>query len=205
MGDTHRAARLVMWRHPRVPAAAGRCVGQIDLPVDLRRARRLARTVHNWAQQERWPAVQREVWTSPLHRAWAVGRALQALGWRHRVAPALSELDFGRWEGRDWDDIGEAAVQAWCDDLACHAPGGGESVTQLFERVKEFLRARTMEAPGPQAGTSAPICLIGHAGWMQAAQHVQRGALPPCTAMGWGPAPRHGQRLVLSRAQPSWL
>ena len=49
-------------------------------------------------------------------------------------------MDFGKWEGRRWDAIGETALSAWTSDFARHRPGGGESVQQLLERVQRALQ-----------------------------------------------------------------
>ena len=44
-------------------------------------------------------------------------------------------MDFGAWEGRTWDAIGEQALAAWTDQFWTHRPGGGETVGELMARV----------------------------------------------------------------------
>lgn len=170
---------LWWWRHPRCEAAAGLCLGRFDVPVDPRRAKRLAHRVRNTARRESLP---REVWTSPLARSLAVGRWLRRWGWRHRVDDRLLELDFGRWEGRRWTDIPREEVAAWEAAFADHAPGAGESLRDLQSRVQSFIDDHR-HAPH--------LLVIGHAGWMQALQQALSNQPP--TATHWPRPPKHGE------------
>lgn len=179
---------LLIWRHPRPlglsSQGAARCVGQLDLPVDRRRAKRLA---HRIRQAVRRAGRPREIRTSPLRRGADVGRWLARWGWRHHIDARLCELDFGHWEGRTWDSIGQAEIDAWCADFAQHAPGGGESLVQLWRRCEGVLA----ELAGAQTQ------IVGHAGWIQAAQRIAAGRALPASAADWQPAPGHGQCLRL--------
>ena len=94
---------FTIWRHPRPRGAAGRCIGsRIDLPVDPRKAKRLAHRIRAHARRQQLP---REVVTSPLRRAADVGRWLKRWGFAWRTDPALREMDFGAWDGKSWRDI----------------------------------------------------------------------------------------------------
>ncbi len=181
--DEESAVWLHAWRHPRVAGAAGRCIGRSDLRIDPRRAKRLA---HRMRQLARRQALPRQVITSPLQRSRAVGRWLRRWGWRHQVDAALSELDFGTWDGQPWAAVPAAVVDAWCADFEHHAPGGGESVAALLQRVRGF-------DPGPAR------LLVTHGGWLSAAAWLQQraGASTAPTSRTWPPAPPHGshQRL----------
>ena len=42
---------LSVWRHPQPVGAAGRCIGHTDLPVDARKAKRLAHRIRQAARQ----------------------------------------------------------------------------------------------------------------------------------------------------------
>lgn len=173
-------ADLWCWRHPRAEGAAGRCIGRSDLPVDPRRAKRLAHHIRRTARREGLPRVLQ---VSPLQRSRAVGRWLRRWGWQVVVDPRLVELDFGAWDGLPWDQIPWAAVQAWQDDLLQHAPGGGESLATLAARVQAFVASH----PGP-------TLLVGHGGWINALRCVP----PGCTAIAaadWPAPPRHGALL----------
>ena len=146
--------QLLVCRHvsPSV-AVAGLCYGARDLPVDAAQA---AAAAHGWS--EHFDADM--VYSSPLKRCelsaryWAVDMSLPLL-----IEERLTELDFGTWEGRRWDDIARAELDAWVADFAHYAPGGGESVAALFARVDGFLaHLRTAHA------ADAKLALITHAG-----------------------------------------
>ena len=174
------AASVWAWRHPRAVGAAGRCIGRTDLPVDPRRAKRLA---HRIRQAARRHGLARVVWTSPLLRCAAVGRWLQRWGWRHHVDPQLLEMDFGHWDGQPWAAIPKAQIDAWCADFLHHRPGDGESLQQVLARAAAWPAGKGGEAQG---------CVVAHAGWMLARQWLASGAPGPPLAAEWPAAPAHG-------------
>lgn len=182
-GATSPAAAdtLWLWRHPRPRGAEGRCIGRTDLPLDPRRARRLAREILHTARRNGLPG---RVYTSPLQRCRAVGRALARLGFEHRIDPRLQEHDFGRWDGRPWAGLAAADFAAWDADFEGHAPGGGETVAALRRRVQDFVQSLP---PGPSL-------IVGHAGWINALRLVGHG---PLQAADWPRPPAYGQRLVI--------
>ena len=193
---------LHAWRHPRAFDAQARCIGRTDLAVDARRVRRLAAQIRSVAVCERLPHI---VITSPLTRSRAVGRWLARLGWQHRIDDALTELDFGRWDGQPWSFVPEEEFRRWEADFVAWRPGGGESVGELLQRVRRF-------DPG-----QARI-VVTHGGWLSAALWLQRGlqsgpqrrpghalppgrnALPDCVS--WPPAPVHASHVCLSWPLP---
>jgi len=169
---------LLAWRHPQASGAAGRCIGQTDLAVDARKAKRLAHRIRAVARRERLPHA---ITVSSLRRAGDVGRWLARWGWQVQVDARLNELDFGAWDGRPWSDIAWSEVHAWQDDLLRHAPGGGESLAALAARVRSFLAEPTLGAR----------LVVTHGGWLNAWLHVPAGATA-VAAGAWPPAPRHG-------------
>lgn len=175
---------LHAWRHPRAIGAKGRCIGRTDLPVDPRRAKRLAHRIRRLARRHGLP---RSVITSPLARCRDVGRWLARWGWRHEVSAALSELDFGTWDGLRWAEVPLAAFTAWEHDFARHRPGGqGEAVAALLARVRRF-------DPG------ATRCIVTHGGWLSAAAWLaDAGDAPPASAQ-WPAPPAPGQHRALHR------
>ena len=73
-------------------------------------------------------------------------------------------------------------MAAWEADFAGHAPGGGESLDRLRERVAGVLMRLAV--------AGRPVLAVGHAGWMNAlALHGRRDAP---TAADWPAPPRHG-------------
>lgn len=180
---------LAVWRHPRPEGVLGRCIGQTDVPVCRRKARRLAHRIRQWQRRHGGPRV---VFTSDLRRCALVGRQLKAWGWRHRIDPALREMFFGDWEGRRWSDIARAEVDAWVADFLHHAPGGGESLSQVLARAAAWRP----EIDG--------ACVVAHAGWMQACAWLAlpADARPPLRAELWPRAPAYGALTVWPSAGP---
>ena len=183
------AAALAVWRHPRPKDVAGRCIGRTDVRVDRRKAKRLAHRIRRWARQH---GAVRVVLTSSLQRAASVGRRLAGWGWQHQIDARLDEMDFGEWDGLAWDLIGADAVGAWCATFADHAPGGGESVLQLLARCRTLLTELRAAA--------SPPCVVGHAGWISAAQWLQKGSSGAPSAAEWPAAVSYSNRVLLARS-----
>jgi alpha-ribazole phosphatase len=171
-------SQLIVWRHPKPDNARGRCIGRTDLAVNPRRAKRLAHRIRARARREDWPRV---VHTSPLKRCAAVGRWLRRFGFTHHIDADLAEMDFGDWDGRAWSDVAVDHVQVWEDNFMQHAPGGGESLAQLFERVQRFTATRR-----------DPCLVVGHAGWINAWLWLQQQPPTAPSASTWPAAPRYG-------------
>ena len=179
MSDTlSEALPLWAWRHPRPHRVSGLCIGQTDVKVPARRAKRLARRIQKAARRHGLPRI---VHTSPMQRCALVGRYLRRWGWVHVRDPALLELDFGEWDGRPWCDIPQADIDLWCAAFGTHAPGGGEPLQMLLERAAQW--APTF--PGA-------VVLVAHAGWMLARRwgNDHAGRLPQ--AAQWPASPAHG-------------
>jgi len=176
--DGRRGAGSAQASRHAVPTGS-RCIGHTDLPVDPRRAKRLAHRIRRLARHSGLPRI---VLTSPLARCRDVGRWLARWGWRHEVHAALAELHFGDWDGRPWAAVPQLAIDAWCADFAQHRPGGhGEPVAALLQRVRGF-------DPGPAR------IVVTHGGWLSAAawRAAHGDTLPSSTH--WPPAPAHGTR-----------
>ncbi len=176
-----------VWRHPRPRDVAGRCIGRTDVPVDRRKAKRLAHRIRQQARRFGWPHV---IHTSPLQRCAQVGQVLRSWGWRHHIDPALLEMDFGDWDGRAWSGIARAQVDAWCDDFLHHPPGGGESLTRLFQRVEDWAERARQQSQG---GDPATWLVVGHAGWMLTLEWLITRSDRPSSQAQWPAPPAYGQ------------
>ena len=170
-GDT-----LWVWRHPRPVGIEGRCIGQCDVIVPARRAKRLARRVQMLARRHGLPRV---VYTSPLQRCAAVGRYLRRWGWQHVRDPALLELSFGAWDGQRWSDINHQEIDQWCQDFASHRPGAGESLQAMLARASAW-----------QASHGEGV-VIGHAGWMLSRRWAREQGAAPTVASQWPQPPAY--------------
>jgi len=143
---------LHLVRHPEPFVAAGVCYGRLDVPA--RNAGAVAARLR--AQlPEGLP-----VWTSPSRRC----RELAELLLPHpAIDDRLSEMNFGAWEGRAWDDIPRAELDAWAADVGGYAPPGGESALALQRRALDFVTG--LDAPESVIVTHAGVIRVLVAHW----------------------------------------
>ena len=120
---------LYLIRHTRPQIEAGVCYGELDVPLPPTCDEDCAKVA------ARLPSVE-AVWTSPLTRCRTLA---EAIGMRIGVAPItderLRELGFGEWEGQRWEAIGRDESERWAADYWNVSPPGGESYSDLYERV----------------------------------------------------------------------
>lgn len=173
-----------IWRHPAPVGAQGRCVGGLtDLPVDPRKAKRLAHRIRVHARRH---GLARCVVTSPLRRATDVGRWLRRWGFAWHIDPALAEMNFGRWDGKPWTTITHQEFDRWMNDFTGFDFDGGEPLADLLARA---------------AAWQPPCALaVGHGGWITARLWVaqQKGQAPlPGT---WPAPPGYGRATSIPSA-----
>ncbi len=134
---------LHLVRHPKPRVAPGICYGRLDLEAEN------AGAVAARLRAELPPELP--VWSSPLRRCRSLAELLHPLP---VLDERLTEMDFGRWEGRPWDAIPRAELDAWAADVAGYAPPGGESPRLLQARALAFV-----------AGLAVPeAVIVTHAG-----------------------------------------
>lgn len=182
---------LYIWRHPKPMNAEGFCIGQTDVKVDRRKLKRLANKIEHFARLYQLPKV---ICVSPLQRSLKVGEILAQRGFHCQVSPELSEINFGEWDGQLWEQIEKKEIDDWCNNFTNFAPTNGESLQQLFDRVKAWLINRTSEETGKIE--SKPILIVGHAGWINAAKIIASSQDIPKIAAEW---PRSINYLQYSR------
>lgn len=169
------APRLWLVRHAAPQVAAGTCYGSLDVPADAaatrQAARRLAATL---------PATLAAARHSPLQRCEQLAQTLQALRPDLPLQPdaRLAEMHFGAWEGRAWNTIARADIDAWTARFGDHGPGGGEPLRALLARVAAALE----DARAQAAATGQDVLWITHAGVVRCVRWLQA----------------HGDRLPLS-------
>ncbi|BBZ72254.1 histidine phosphatase family protein [Mycobacterium paraseoulense] len=73
--------------------------------------------------------------TAPERRA---QQTAELLGLDATVDPLLADLNCGRWRGKRLRDVPPGDVTAWLADPT-RAPHGGESITELIQRVARWL------------------------------------------------------------------
>ncbi len=121
-------------RHTRVDVPAGTCYGATDVPL----ADSFAEEAGELAGRMVGPFDA--VYSSPLTRCARLAERLAAdVPVVHE--PALREADFGAWELRAWDVIDADALAAWMADFAEVRPPGGETFTEVYARVVDFVES----------------------------------------------------------------
>lgn len=127
---------IVAVRHPAPAIAGSICYGQLDVGLAAPVADSVARIL------SRLPSGGFDrIVASPLQRARLVGEALaRHFGLELTTEPRLQELTFGSWEGREWAAIARDEIDAWAADPLGYRAGGGETVSELAQRVGAVWR-----------------------------------------------------------------
>lgn len=102
------------------------------------------------------------VYSSDLQRARAGGRAIAGTKKLElNIEPGFREHDFGDWEGQTFDEVQEKhpeITDRTYDNLAGFKPHGGESLTEMKDRVEAALAKMISAHPG------ANVALVAHSG-----------------------------------------
>ena len=150
--------RLILVRHAEVELRyAGRFVGSSDVPLSdlgLRQAAALARSLRKNRVDQ--------LFASPLRRAVQTAEFLQQ---DIQIDPDLREIDFGRWEGRSFQEISASGQQEQIDRWSSFDPTfsfpEGESLGAFVDRI---ARAADRLANGPDE----TVVAITHGGVIRA-------------------------------------
>ena len=179
--------KLWLVRHAQPLVDTGICYGQLDMAAD---ADATAECAARLAVQ--LPAGLGII-SSPLQRCEQLAQALHALrpDLAYKTDARLQEMDFGRWEGRAWQDIDRSELAAWTGDFAHYKVGcDGESVTAFMARVGAAFDA----LPGQEAAL-----WITHAGVIRAVELLARSVRHIERADQWPlDAPKYGQWQLLN-------
>jgi len=178
--------RLALLRHGHTAwNRAGRIQGRSDIPLDEEARAQLS----DLRLPPPWDAA--DLWSSPLSRATETAQLVT--GRVPRTDPALTEMDWGDWEGKRGRDLitdpdsDYRHIEDWGWD---YRPPGGEGPAELWARLEPWLAALQTDA--------VAVCHIG----------IMRVIL--ARAWGWdfaGPAPFRIKRnrlyvVDLDRMQP---
>ncbi|GED51922.1 histidine phosphatase family protein [Brevibacillus borstelensis] len=181
----------------------GRYLGHTDVPLNdagVEQAALLARQLGH----ER-PA---HFFTSDLLRCVQTADRLAAVwGMSPIRVPELRELSFGEWERLTYEELmvrESVRASRWYDDPFGIAPPGGETLTQLGERVNRWLSGMWKEMRDA-CGLTEPdhtVALVTHGGvirWFQAAWlHGDPGLYWHMKGLG------HGQAMIVEHVSGTW-
>lgn len=183
--------RLWLARHAQPLVGAGICYGRLNLPADAAASQEAA-----LALRQAQPAGWSQVLYSPLQRCEQLALDLQALqpGFAAKPDERLTEIDFGAWEGRAWEGVARADIDAWTRDFAHYRPGGGEPLVHMLARVGDALR----DARTAAKNHGSDVLWITHAGVARcAAWLVAHGTRLPLSHEWTAEAPAFGRWMTL--------
>jgi len=184
--------KLWLVRHAQPLVAPGICYGHHPVAADAEATAQCAKSL-----AAQLPASVRVV-ASPLQRCEQLTQALQALrpDLTYKPDPRLQEMNFGCWEGRAWEKIDLAELNAWTGDFANYAVGRhGESVTAFMARVASAF---------DDIQDGHDTVWITHAGVIRAVELLAQGVRHIAHASQWPlEAPKYGQWRTLDLLDPS--
>lgn len=140
-------------RHTSVAIEKGVCYGQLD--VDLKD------TFEQEAQAivDQLPNDFDVVISSPLSRCTKLAQTFSQKEIQQDAR--LMEVNFGAWEGMPWDDIDPSQLNKWMADFVDERPPQGESASDLYRRVADFMDALRSSA-------ADKALIVAHAGSIRA-------------------------------------
>lgn len=146
---------IYLIRHSLPAVEVGTCYGRLDVPLAESSTAEIKLAISSL------PSMQ-IIYSSPSRRCRTLAEAIAK---RDRVSvrmdPRLHELDFGAWEGRRWDDVPQAEIDAWASNIWAVPPGAGESLRSLWTRIEDFRRIEL--EPATRGGRSATL-IVSHQG-----------------------------------------
>ncbi len=161
--------RLILIRHGQTEwNADGRFMGQTDIglnEIGQAQAEAVARRL-----TDEHPTA---IYTSDLQRARQTAESIQqALMGGEPAQPSptlitekrLREMHFGEWQGLTYPQIQSRypeAAEAWETNMLINAPSGGETVTQVSERVRQAYEEIKRTYP------EETVFLVAHGGTLQ--------------------------------------
>jgi alpha-ribazole phosphatase len=149
---------LILLRHTVPVLSADVCYGCLDISLAASSAADFAQVLSVL------PAFDRIV-SSPLQRCRLLAEHIAGhTGKLLSLESGLTEMDFGAWQGRPWDDIPIEEIDEWAADFEHGRPHGGESVAQLRQRLSAL--ALQLQASAERADET--VLAVTHAGVIRA-------------------------------------
>jgi len=144
---------IYLIRHTQTAGDTGLCYGQSDIALADSFPDEMA-ALHN-----KLPEFDDcKVYSSPLSRCLQLAETFSDTV---TTDPRLQELDFGDWEGKNFDDIEADVLQHWMDNFVTAAPPNGENFENLYQRAGDFWQELL-------ATDAEQVLVITHAGVIRA-------------------------------------
>lgn len=122
---------IYLIRHTEPKISKGLIYGRLDVP--------LTESFHEekLKVQTALPPNIELTFSSPSQRCFLLANAL----FKKVIADKrLYELNFGEWEGQNWDSIDRKASEYWMEDYINRCPPGGETMLEMKERLTDFWK-----------------------------------------------------------------
>jgi len=150
---------LFLIRHTEPLIAPGVCYGQLDCDVADDYASQLSK-IEAYFKDKKIHGI----YSSPLRRCAQLAEDLaKQLDSTVIYKTAFKEIHFGEWEGKNWDDIGRAQIDAWNDNRLHFQFPGGESPHLFIQRVlHEYALLQSEHLKHLSADKT--LVLVAHAG-----------------------------------------
>lgn len=136
-------------RHTETICEKGICYGQADVG--------LFEPYQNQFEKIKKQLPESAIYfSSPLLRCTLLADYLSSAN--YKTDARLMEMNFGAWELQSWDNIPKEELDPWMKDFVHEKVPNGESFTELFERVIQFIDSEL------KSESSQPIVIVTHAG-----------------------------------------
>ncbi|WP_421919366.1 alpha-ribazole phosphatase [Marinifilum sp.] len=151
---------IYLIRHTAVAIEKGICYGQKDVDLAETYPQELE-TVKTSLEGVEFD----KIYTSPLTRAKKLANDIYPD--KAEEDKRLMELNFGDWEGKNWDEIKDPFLEKWMEDFVNLKCSNGESFVMLRDRVLEFWNeVKSLEAN--------KIAIFTHGGVIRTIQAIEK-------------------------------
>lgn len=160
---------IFLVRHGDVDLASDICYGQLDCDVAESFEHDLSRLTKYFDVINMGNGANPIIISSPLTRCYQLAKGLtKHLNEQTGVVATLQcnkgfkEINFGEWEGNDWQSIGQDNINEWNDNFFDYCFPKGESARTFFKRVEAAWD--TLLADLAEEEVAQTIIIVSHAG-----------------------------------------
>ena len=125
---------IYLIRHTKSDVPPNTCYGQSNISVVEDKFQKELIRLKAVLPTNKWDAV----YSSPLKRCLCLAKALGKKPCSIQTDDRLKELNFGKWELKNWDEIDDNEVIEWGKNYIDQSPPEGESYHALYKRTTEF-------------------------------------------------------------------